>query len=49
MTEFMYNNAKNTSIYHTLFMLNYNFYPYIFFENNISFYSKFYLANKLAK
>ena len=49
MTEFAYNNAKNSSTGHTLFELNYGFYPQVFFEENVKSRSKFCSVNKWAK
>lgn len=35
MAEFAYNNAKNASIGHTLFELNYGYHSYIFLKKMI--------------
>lgn len=37
MAKFEYNNAKNASIGHTFFELNYGYYLYIFLEEDIDF------------
>ena len=47
IAEFAYNNAKNTSIGHTLFEFNCGDHPWVFYEENINPHSKFKLANKL--
>ncbi len=49
MAEFTYNNAKNTSTSHTLFELNYVYYPRVIFEKNISSRLRFHSADKLAE
>lgn len=48
MAEFAYNNAKNTSINHTLFKLNYRFHLQVLFEADANTCSTSRLANKLA-
>ncbi len=48
MAEFAYNNAKNASIGHTPFELNCDYYPRVFFEEDINPYSRSHSANKLA-
>ncbi len=48
MTEFAYNNAKNTSTGYTSFELNYGFHLWVLFKEEIDPYSRFRLANKLA-
>ena len=49
MAEFIYNNAKNASISHISFKLNYDYYLKILFEENFNFYLKSCFADKLAK
>lgn len=49
MTEFIYNNIKNTNSGHILFELNYGYHPCISFADEVDPQSKFCLANKLAK
>ena len=49
MAEFAYNNAKNASTSHTLFELNYGYYPRISFKENVDPHSRSYSANKLAE
>ena len=49
MAEFAYNNAKNASIGHMLFKLNYGYHSQVFFEDNVNFYSSSYFANKLIE
>ena len=49
MAKFAYNNAKNASISHTLFELNYGFHPQVFFEDDVDPRSKSRFADKLAK
>ena len=53
MAEFIYNNAKNTSIGYITFEFNYNYHPQVFFKDNIDFNFKSYtvngLLNKLRK
>ena len=49
MTEFVYNNTKNTSISHIYFKLNYGFHLYVFFKKDINFYLRFCLAEELTK
>ena len=48
MAKVIYNNIKNTSTRYLLYKLNYRYYLYIFYKNNINFYSKSKLVNKLA-
>ena len=36
MAKFAYNNAKNSSIGHTSFELNYWYYPQMFYKENIN-------------
>ena len=36
MTKLAYNNAKNVSIGHTPFELNYSYYLYVFFTEDIN-------------
>lgn len=49
MTKFAYNNAKNTSISHTLFEFNCNYHSYVSHKNEVDLCLSFCLANKLAK
>ncbi len=35
MTEFIYNNAKNTNTSHTLFKFNCGYHPRVFFEEDV--------------
>ena len=49
IAEFTYNNAKNASTSHTPFKLNCSYYPRVFFEEDVGFYSRSRFANKLAK
>lgn len=48
MAKFAYNNAKNVSIVHTLFELNYEYYPRISFEDKTNLLSRSFSTNKLA-
>lgn len=48
MTEIAYNNAKNKSIGHTLFILKYGYYFHIFYKKVINSYSRSKSANKLS-
>ncbi len=48
ITEFVYNNTKNAVTSHTLFELNYGFYPQISFKKDVDLCSRSRLANKLA-
>ena len=48
MVKFAYNNAKNASTSHTLFKLNYDYHPYVFFEKNTNLCLKSKLADKLS-
>ena len=36
MAEFKYNNTKNTNTGHTLFELNYDYHPYIFYKKDVN-------------
>ena len=47
ITEFAYNNAKNTSIGYTPFELNYGYHPWMSCKKNIDPYSKLKSANEL--
>lgn len=47
MAKFAYNNAKNININHTLFELNYGYYPYVFYKKDIDPYFKSKSVNKL--
>ncbi len=49
MAEFAYNNAKNTSIGHTLFKLNCGYNPRVSFEEDVETCLRSCSANKLAK
>ena len=49
MAEFAYNNAKNTSIGHSLFKLNYGYYPRVSFEEDVDPRLKSCFANKLIE
>ena len=49
MVEFVYNNAQNASIGHTLFELNCDYHLKVFFKEDIDFHSKSRFANKLAE
>ena len=49
MIEFIYNNAKNASIGHTLFELNYDYYPRISYEQKVNPYSKSKSADELRE
>ncbi len=49
MTEFAYNNAKNTSNGYTPFKLNCGYYPRVSFEEDVDPRSRSCLANKLAE
>lgn len=49
MAKFVYNNAKNGIIGYKLSELNYGYYPYIFFEDNIDLCLNSHSANQLAK
>ncbi len=48
IAEFAYNNAKNGSISHNPFELNYKFYPQVLFKEDVKPYFKSHLANKLV-
>ena len=48
MAKFAYNNAKNTSTGQMLFELNCRYYLYVFYKEDINFYSKFKSANKFS-
>ena len=48
MAEFVYNNAKNASIGHTPFELNYGYHPWMLYEEEINFCSKSKLADELS-
>lgn len=49
MTKFININVKIGNTGYTLFKLNYGYYFYIYFKNEINLCSKSYLANKLVK
>ena len=48
IAKFTYNNARNTSIGHTLFELNCNYHPRMLYEEKVDPYSKSKSANKLS-
>ena len=47
MTKFAYNNAKNVSISHMPFKLNYGYYPCVFFKKSTNLCFRLKTANKL--
>ena len=49
IAEFAYNNAKNASISHTSFELNFGYHPHVFFKDNVNPYFRSRSANKFAK
>ncbi len=49
MAEFAYNNAKNTSTNYILFELYYDYYPKVFFKEDVDFCLRSRSANKLAE
>ncbi len=49
MAESAYNNAKNTSMGHILFKLNYGYHPKMSFKNKADSYPKSCFTNELAK
>lgn len=49
MTEFAYTNAKNRSISHIMFELNYGYYFCVYFKDNINLYSKSHSVDKLIR
>lgn len=49
IAEFVYNNAKHTSIDHTVFKPNCGYHPGMLFEDEVNPCSRFCSANKLAK
>lgn len=49
MIEFAYNDTKITSIRYMLFELNYGYYPYISYKQNVNPYSRSKTANKLTR
>ena len=48
MAEFAYNNAKNASISHTLFELNFGYHPRVPYEEDVDLRSKSKSAEELA-
>ena len=48
MAEFAYNNAKNASIGHTPFELNYDYHLWTSYEENINPHSQFKSTNELG-
>ena len=49
MTEFAYNNTKNTSSDHTVFKLNYTYHLRVFFKEDVNPHLRSCFANKLAE
>ena len=49
MPEFTYNDSKNASINHTLFKLNWSYYPKVAFKENVDLRLRSRSANKLAE
>lgn len=49
MIKFAYNNTKNISTGYLFFKLNYNYYLYMSYEDEVNSYLRFYSINKLAK
>ena len=47
MTEFVYNNAKNANSGHILFNFNCNYHLQKLYKKDVTFYSKFKLADEL--
>lgn len=45
MADLTYKKAKNISINHILFKLNYIFHPWVLFKKNINLYYKSHIAN----
>ena len=48
MAKFTFNNIKNISTRYIFFKINYRYYLYILYKNNINLYSTFILINKLV-
>ena len=48
MAEFAYNNAKNASTGHTLFELNYEYYPQVSYKEDLNLRSKSKIAKDLS-
>ena len=48
MAEFAYNNAKNVSTGHTPFELNYGYYPWMLYKEEVDSCSKFKSTDKLS-
>ena len=48
IAKFVYNVLKNTNIKYIFFKLNFRYNLYIFYKNNINFFSKSKLVNKLV-
>ena len=48
MAKFTYNNDKNTNIGYIPFEFNCGFHPQVLFKEDVNFYSKSCLANKIA-
>ncbi len=49
MAKFAYNNAKNANTGHTLFELNYGYYPRVSFEKDVDPHLRSRSANKLVE
>lgn len=49
MAEFVYNNIKNRNNDHMPMKLNYGYYLYVVFKDEVNFHMKFYSTEKLAK
>ena len=48
IAEFAYNNAKNTSINHTLFELNSRYHPWVSYKEDLNPFSNIKTAEKLS-
>ena len=48
MAKFAYNNAKNASIGHMLFELNYGYHPWVFYKKDLNPHSKLKTAEELS-
>lgn len=48
MAKFAYNNTKNINIGYMPFKLNYNYYPWILYKEDVDFCSKSKIADKLS-
>ena len=49
MAEFTYNNAKNASIGHSSFKLNYGYYSKVLFKEDVNPYLRSHSIDKLVK